>query len=384
MKHRTLGRTGLTVSEIGLGTEHLHEQPRDTVVSVIREAFDRGVTYFDVLFSFPEYLDNVGAALRDRRERIALALHIGCAEDDGQYRKSRDARECEANFADMLSRLGAHHADILFIQNVDGRDDYEAVTAPGGLLELAQRLRQDGKACFIGMSGHSVPMSMQAVQTGVLDVLMFPINPPADALPGEADLEALWDGQAPESPEALPAGVLPARRALYHACAQKNVGLVAMKPFAGGRLLRPQGPNQPALTPVQCLSYALSQPGVSVALPGAKSTDELEAALLYDDATDQQKDFAPLVAAASWAHKGSCVYCNHCLPCPSKIDVARTLRLVDGARQGISDALRRTYLALPAPASDCVECGQCVERCPFGVDVIEQMQQAVNLFETRA
>jgi predicted aldo/keto reductase-like oxidoreductase len=281
----------------------------------------------------------------------------------------------------MLSRLGTDHADVVFVQNVDEPPDYETVVAAGGLLELAQRLRDDGKTRFIGMSGHSVPMSMRAVHSGRFDVLMFPINPAADALPGEATLDALYQAPEQESPASLPHGKLPSRRALYHVCARENVGLVGMKPFAGGRLLHSHGPDQPALTPVQCLSYALSQAGISTVLPGVRTTDELEAVLQFHDATDRQRDFGAAVAAASWSYRGSCVYCNHCLPCPSKIDVARTLRLADSAQQGVSDDLRAAYRALPAPASDCTECGQCVERCPFGVDVIEKMRRAVELLE---
>ena len=71
-------------------------------------------------------------------------------------------------------------------------------------------------------------------------------------------------------------------------------------------------------------------------------------------------------------------YCNHCLPCPSFIDIGRTIRLFEMARQG-SDT-RPAYQAMETNASDCIQCGACEERCPFGVQVIEKMAQAAATF----
>jgi predicted aldo/keto reductase-like oxidoreductase len=79
--------------------------------------------------------------------------------------------------------------------------------------------------------------------------------------------------------------------------------------------------------------------------------------------------------------EGECVYCNHCLPCPEMIDIGQTIRLLEMAQQHLTVELQAGYEALPAKASDCVECGVCVERCPFGVDVTTKMRQAVALFE---
>ena len=63
MRYTKLGRTGLDVSVIGIGMEHMRGQPRETVVSVVREAIERGVTYFDVIFAMADYLDNMACRL---------------------------------------------------------------------------------------------------------------------------------------------------------------------------------------------------------------------------------------------------------------------------------------------------------------------------------
>lgn len=78
------------------------------------------------------------------------------------------------------------------------------------------------------------------------------------------------------------------------------------------------------------------------------------------------------------------VYCSHCLPCPSVIDVPRINGLLVSAANGVSENLKRTYGSVAAKASSCMECGLCSEKCPFGVDVVANMREAARLFEGKA
>jgi predicted aldo/keto reductase-like oxidoreductase len=373
MEYRKLGRTGLEVSAVGLGTEYLNKRPTSTVVSVIRAAIQAGVNYFDMVFSFPEYRDNLGAAFRGYRERVLLAGHICTAETNGHYRMSRDVAENETLFHDLLARLQTDHVDVLFIQMVNSMEGYDEVMRPGGIMELAQRLKQQGKARFIGMSGHRPPAALAAVHSGMVDVWMFPIN-------------LAWD-------------LGPGRKAVSDACADAGVGLVAMKPFAGGKLFKQKDRGE--ITPVQCLHYVLSQRGVTSAVPGVKGLKELNAVLHYAEATAEEKDFAPILDAFQQDVSGNCVYCNHCMPCPAGIDIGEVMRKLDQALQGHEDRSAgsggprermsfyyppriRTSRSGPvsdsAPPAACMECGECEERCPFDVDVIVRMKRAAELF----
>jgi len=92
MDFQKLGKTGLDVSVIGLGTEYLNGQSRETVVSVVHQGIDRGVNYIDMMFAFSEYRDNFGAALKGHRERVILAGHLGSTEKQGQYHKTRSVK----------------------------------------------------------------------------------------------------------------------------------------------------------------------------------------------------------------------------------------------------------------------------------------------------
>lgn len=370
MEYRKLGKTGLNASVIGLGTEYLYGQSRETVVSVVHEAIERGVNYIDLIFPFAEYRDKFGAALQGRRERVILAGHLGATAKDGQYFKTRSLKRSETYFLDLISRLGTDYVDIVMLHNFNTVKDYDHVMQPKGLISLARRFRQEGKARFIGISAHSIAVASKAIESGQIDVLMFPVNLAGNAMPGRKELLSL--------------------------CARQVTGLVAMKPFAGGKLLQ-KGTVRVAkyqtggevvktkitsrISPEQCLSYVLAQEGVSTALTGVKDTAELAAALHTLEATTEEKDFSPILANFGKYVEGECVYCNHCLPCPVVIDIGQVNRLLDAAQQGISEALRMAYDALPVKASACTECGACTERCPFGVDVIPKMRQAAEVFE---
>lgn len=366
-----LGRTGLAASRIGIGTEHLHEQPRETVQAVVRQAIEGGVNYFDIVFSFPEYLDNLHGAFQGCRERVLLAAHLGSGEKNGQYCKMRGVRQCETTFRSLLSRLETEYVDVLFLHNFNALNDWERVARPGGVLDLAVRLREEGRARCLGISAHYPAVAERAVDTGEVGVVMFPIN-----LLGHA---------------------MPDRQALQELCVQRDIGLVAMKPFGGGKLLAERGTFRvpkyqtggqaykaridTEITPDLCLGYTLAQPGVSLALPGVRNSAELAAALHFLEATAEEQDFGPLLSHFGRYEEGMCVYCNHCLPCPVVIDVAQVNRLLDAAASGLTPALRSAYAALPVKASACTACGVCTQRCPFGVDVVPRMRQAAALFE---
>ena len=355
MEYRKLGKLGTEVSIIGLGTEYLDRRPKKTVISVVNEAINRGVNYVDVLFTFREYLDHMGAALRGHRDKVIVAGHLGAAEKNGIYRKTRDVKECETLFLNMLSQLHTDFVDVAFLQFVAGGSDYEKVMGSGGLLELGFRLQQEGKIGLIGLSGHDISVTLKAVRDGRIDIVMFPINLTSNAMLREKDL--------------------------LNVCVNRRVGLVAMKPFAGGKLL--QKSDSRSITAVQCISYALAQTGVSTVVAGVQNVRELEATLHFLNATNEEKDFSSIIADFQEDWKGECVYCNHCLPCPVIINIGETIRLVDTAQPRISGHLQADYDALSVKASVCTECGSCSKRCPFGVDVISKMRRAVELFETR-
>jgi predicted aldo/keto reductase-like oxidoreductase len=372
MKYTELGRTGLRVGVIGIGTEHMRGQPREMVVSTLRAAVERGVNYFDVIFAMPEYLDHVGEGFRGLRERVLLTAHLGSTDKGGQYYKTRTVKPCEKSFLDVLRKLDIGYVDVLMLHNFNSLNDWDRASR-SGFLDLAQRLRREGKTRFLGISGHYHSVLETAVESGLVDLIMLPVNLFNHAMPGRSDLLEL--------------------------CARQNIGVVAMKPFGGGRLLTKRGSLRvpkyqtsgetfqvkiaSEVTPAQCLSYVLAQQVVTLALPGVKNEDELAAALHTLEASEAERDFSGLLADFGRYVEGECTYCNHCLPCPVVIDIGQINRLLDLAEFGLTARLRAAYSALPVKASACTQCGACNNRCPFGVDVVARMCEAVGVFEAQ-
>lgn len=284
MKYRVLGKTGLKVSEIGLGTEYLYQQPRETVMSVIQEAIKKGVNYFDLVFNVSSYIENISAAIKDYREKVIIACHLGSIEYEGKVRRTRNIRECEKTIVNTLSLLRRDHIDILNIQFVK-KKEYESLIATGGLLDLARKLQKEGKAKFIGISTHSNSIGLKAAKSGHFDVILHQINIANHAMPGREDF--------------------------LKACAKNKVGLVAIKPFAGGKLLQTNRTVTIAkyqtggislkkkipesITPIKCLNYTLSQTSVSTTVPGVKNIQELYEILAFLNASDEEKDFSTLL-----------------------------------------------------------------------------------------
>jgi predicted aldo/keto reductase-like oxidoreductase len=370
------------------------------IVDTVRAAVEGGVNFIDLTIFTPEARDRMGEALRGIRDRVLLAGHLGIGCVGGIPDEAiRDRRTSEQVFDDLLRRLGTDHVELAWLSFVDTPEDYARAMSEDGLLGLARDLRRAGKARFIGLSTHNCTMGLRAAASGAIDVLMFPVNPAMDLVPGRPEAKSLRAETYRLQPGQT-VGPAEDRRELYLACADRGIALVAMKPYAGGLLLSggtisgawtgvadvASGELARALrislSPVQCLSYALSQPGVNVALPGCRNPGEVRAALAYFDATPEQRDFSGIDANELWKLRRRCVYCNHCLPCPAGIEIGDVMRLLDTAERSKSTKITTAYRALEKNASDCTGCGDCTERCPFGVSVVDRMNRAVEVFGT--
>jgi uncharacterized protein len=381
MKYRKIMRCGFDVSEIGLGCEHLEKKDKAQVEEVIGAALDGGINILDVFMPQPEVRNLVGNAIRTVRQKIYLQGHIGAVLENGQYKRTREVAKCDEFIKDFLSRYHTDSIDIGMIHFVDNLDDWRVIETQG-LLEYALQLKEKGIIRAIGLSSHEPSTALAAVQSGQIDVLMFSINPTFDLLPEQIQVDALFEGKTYE--KGASAGLNPVRQHLYETCAQRGVGITVMKTLSAGQLLTSEAsPFGAPLSVAQCEHYALTRPGVVSVLIGCVSGEQVHQALAYESLAPQEKDYSEALFASERYHAtGACMYCNHCLPCPQQIDIAAVHKYYDLAKnvKEVPATVREHYLALDAYASDCIECGECVERCPFGVAVMDTMAKATDMF----
>ncbi|MBT9776454.1 aldo/keto reductase [Clostridium sp. MCC353] len=380
MRYRELGKTGLRVSEIGLGAEWLERHNTEEVKAVIGHCEAAGINILDCWMSEPKVRSNIGAAIKGRRDHWIIQGHLGSTWQDGQYVRTRDLPKVKEAFQDLLTRLQTDYVDLGMIHFVDEKAEFHRII-DGEFMEYVRELKKNGVIRHIGLSTHNPDVAKLAALQGEIEMILFSINPAFDMLPASEDMnEYFKDTYAKEV-----GGIAPERAELYRICEREGVGITVMKGYAGGRLFSAEAsPFGVALTPVQCIHYALTRPAVASIMVGYDTTEHVDAAVAYETASEEEKDYASVLAGApSHAYYGQCTYCGHCAPCPTGIDIAMVNKLYDLAamQEEVPPAIRAHYECLSANAKDCIGCRGCEERCPFGVKVAERMEKAVKLFE---
>ena len=378
MRYRELGNTGLQVSEIGLGAEWLERHTEEEVTAVIQRCESYGINILDCWMSNPEVRTKIGNAICGHREKWVIQGHFGSTWQEGQYVRTRDLPKVKEAFQDLLTRLQTDYIDLGMIHFVDSEAEFRRVME-GEFLAYVKEQKEKGVIRHIGMSTHNPQVAKLAALSGEIEMLLFSVNPAFDLLPPSEDLN---DYFVESYGEGL-AGIDPLREELYKLCEQRGVGITVMKGYAGGRLFDARtSPFGVALTPVQCLHYALTRPAVASVLVGYDTPAHVDAAVAYEAATEEERDYASVLAKAPrHAYSGQCTYCGHCAPCPAGIDIAMVNKLYDLAamQPEVPATVRAHYQALSATAADCIACGGCETRCPFGVPVVERMEKAKAL-----
>ena len=380
MNYRKLGRTGLMVSEIGLGGEWLERHNFEECKAVIDRAEELGINILDCWMSEPNVRTNIGKALAGRREKWFIQGHIGSTWQGGQYVRTRDVEKCREAFEDLLARLQTDYIDLGMIHFVDQESDWEALIN-GPYMQYVQELKASGKIRHIGMSTHNTDMAIKAAESGLIEMLLFSVNPAFDLLPPTDNL----DNYFVDEYQADLSGIDPVRAKMYSLCEQNDVGITVMKPYAGGRLFdEKRSPFGVALTPVQCIHYCLTRPAVASVMAGYDTPEQVEAAVAYETASQEEKDYAGILANAP-RHtfgQGECTYCGHCKPCPVEIDIAMVNKYYDLAtmQEEVPATVKAHYEALEHHADQCIGCHSCESRCPFGVKIADRMVKTAELF----
>ena len=378
MEYRSLGRTNLKVSEIGLGCEGFVDKSQAEVDKFVNRAEQLGINFLDLYSPNPQLRSYLGNAIN--REKWIIEGHLSTVWKDGQYMRSRNINDVKAGFEDLLERLHTDYIDIGMIHYIDAIKDFENVFN-GDVFKYALELKKLGKIKHIGISSHNPLVAMEAVKTGFIDVILFSINPCYDMLPASEDVDDLWKDENYDKPLI---NIDPNRQAFYELCEREGVALTVMKAFGGGDLLDDKlSPYGVKMSTHQCIHYCLTRPGVASVMAGAHSIEEMELAASYCHVSYQEKDYAPILSnIPKHSFVGNCVYCGHCAPCVKGIDVASVNKFLDLciAQGEIPETVREHYLSLEHHASECIECGSCMRNCPFEVNIIEKLKKANEIF----
>ncbi len=342
VKYRTLGKTGLKVTEVGLGCMITSDQ------SVIEKAADLGINFFDTARGYQGGNNErmVGAALKARRKEVFISSKTG----------ARTKAEALAHLEASLRELGTDYLDVW---NLHGRSRPEELTDE--LLEVQQTAKQQGKIRFAGISTHSLADVIQAVIKSKLDVVVFTYN----FTMGDKLDQAIQAGH------------------------DADIGLVAMKVMAGG--FRRAKPGQPQYEILKrdgampaALKWVLKNPAVGATIPSITDMEQLDDDLKAMGASFTEADAKLLAAQLDYIRPLYCRMCGSCEgACPQGLPVADMLRYLTYAEGYGQFALgREHFLALPEGVARvrCELCPSCAVKCPNGVRVAERLIRAQELF----
>ena len=362
MQYRKLPKGTEEISVIGLGNSVLGTSGEEEMEKTIAMALEEGVNYFDMAAGdaapFPVY----GRMVSGCRERVFFQVHFGADYRSGKYGWTLQLEEIKRSVEWQLKQLRTDYIDFGFLHCIDELGDLKRAEQQGTLAYLRQ-LKEEGVVRHIGLSSHTPAVVEKVLDMGILEMLMFSINPAYDYRHGDYAI-----------------GSVDERARLYRRCQAEGVGISVMKVFGSGQLLRPgTSPFGQALTEYQCIQYALDKPGVLTVLPGVRDRQELRSILGFLDATEQERDYAILGSFAPQDAAGRCVYCNHCQPCPAGLDVGLINKYYDLAQAG-DDLARDHYANLEKRAGDCTGCGHCDSRCPFHVEQSQRMEAIAAYF----
>ncbi|MBR6748382.1 MAG: aldo/keto reductase [Clostridia bacterium] len=360
MEYRQLprGQAHEQFSVLGLGMGGIQHTPADEIEAIIRKAIDHGINFFDLCAGGAVYAP-FGRAISGRREQVFLQCHFGAVYDEaGEYGWCRDFDTIKKTFLWELETLGTDYVDFGFLHCVDQDEDFDKLMEIG-VVDYLRDLRARGTVRHIGFSSHTPSVANRILDTGLADMMMFSINPAYDFEKGDE----------------YGIGTVTERFALFARCQAEGIGISAMKPFHAGILLDArQSPFGTALTHTQCLQYAIDRPGVLTAVPGVQTMAHLDTLLHFLEASDAEKDYSVIADFTADIITGTCVYCNHCQPCPAGLDIGLINKYYDLARVG--DALAAGhYQKLAVKADACLHCGHCESRCPFGVKQESRMDE---------
>ncbi len=345
MQYRELGRTGASVSAVGLGCAQLGSSNTEYAARIVQRALELGVTYFDTARSYRDSEIKIGIGLAGQRDRAFISSKTGAKTREDAWRQINES----------LERLRTDHVDNYHLHGLWPGEDVDRRLGPGGALEALIQAKEQGMIRHIGATSHRAEALVEALKRFDFEVILVPMN--------VVEREPLAE--------------------LIPLCQRKGVGVTIMKPLATGLL--------PARL---ALKWLLGQP-IASAVPGATTLAEVEENSLvgHGDATLSPAERARVAELQVALEHVRCRVCEKCAPCPQGIPMGATLGtdvMYDHYRTMGREQFRAFAWSRPAVEHDlesrmktiaaiesCTRCGECEQRCPYGLPVIEMLQSTL-------
>ena len=333
MKTMTLGSTGITVNRNGFGALPVQRVSVEEAGRLLRKAFENGIRFFDTARSYSDSEMKIGLALSDVRDQIYIATKTPSTTVEGFWK----------DLETSLSLLKTDYIDIYQFHNP------AFCPKPGdgtGLYEAMLEAKAQGKIRHIGITNHRLAVAEEAVDSGLYETLQFPFS----YLASEKD------------------------EALVKRCAEKNVGFICMKALSGGLITRSDA------------AYAyLAQFPNTLPIWGIQRESELDEFLAYNNDPPRMTDaLAAFIEQERVSLAGDfCRGCGYCMPCPAGIEINQCARMSLLLRRSpAANWLTPAWQEKMEKIEDCLHCGQCMQRCPYGLQTPDLLRRNLEDYRT--
>jgi uncharacterized protein len=335
MEYKELGKSKLRVSLVGFGGIPLQRITKLEAKEVLVKAEELGINFIDTARGYTISENYIGEALKGRRDKWIIAT------------KSM-ARDCVSMFRDIetsLKNLQTDYIDLYQLHNVRTKEEYDKVFGKDGAYQALERAKSEGRIGHIGITSHSADILEEAVENTAVETIMYPYN--------------IIETQANE---------------LFRRAAELDIGVIAMKPLAGGML------NDGALA----MKFILNNKDITTAIPGMASIEEVEqnVSTVCNQYTLTPAERAKILKVSEELGTEFCRRCGYCAPCPEGIDIP-TMFLLLGykKRYNLSDWAKDRYFSAKKRAKHCKSCGSCEKRCPYNLPIRRMMDEVKEMFD---
>jgi len=334
MRYVIFGKTGMKISELGFGGIPLIRLNKETAVNVLRRAYDRGITFYDTANMYLDSEEKIGTAFQGMRDRVIIASKS----------LKRDAAGMTEHVEKTLKRLQTDYIDLYQLHQVAKEADWESVMAPGGAMEALLKARDQGKVLHIGLTSHSLSMAIRAVKTDLFSSIQFPFN----------FIE------------------IAAKDELFKIANENNIGILAMKPFAGGMIDNAD----------IAFKFLRQHPDV-IPIPGFDSVAAVDQVVSFYDNENRvaQSDLDLMERYRTELGKQFCRRCEYCQPCPNGVMITPAMGYrVIASRMSPAVAVQFSRLPMESVLK-CDACGACVEKCPYELPIPDLLKSFYDLYE---
>lgn len=335
MKTVTLGMTGITVPQNAFGALPIQRVSSEEAAHLLRKAYEGGMEFFDTARAYSDSEEKIGVAFGPGSlpEGDSIRNHVYIATKTAAKTPEDFWKDLETS----LHNMKTDHVDLYQFHMVD------QCWKPGdgtGMYECMQEAKAQGKIKHIGVTAHKIKVAMECVESGLYETMQFPFS----YLSSEQELE------------------------LVQSCKKHNVGFIAMKGLAGGLINRADA------------AMAFTQQFENV-LPiwGIQKGSELDDWLAYFDGREatMTEEIRSFIEKEKKELSGEfCRGCGYCLPCPAGIKINNCARMSLMIRRAPSKAwLTPEWQENMKQIENCLECRQCVSRCPYSLDTPELLKR---------